>query len=105
MSDSDSNDEEYNPTKNDEKIFEKEMKKQTIQSEPDKKSGMTPQESERAEEILRSFKLNQPIKPKSTEKKIDQAPKQIETYDFAHYRIDRNPKMFLNGILLPSHEK
>ena len=97
MSDSDSNDEEYNPTKNDEKMFEKEMKNQTLQVEPDTKSGMTPQESERADEILRSFKLNQPIKLKNTERKIDQAPKQIETYDFAGEIIEVDNKTGLEN--------
>ena len=77
MSDSE-NDDDYCPTKNDEKEFSREV---YGQNQDQKENGklMTEAESLEADEILKSFKLNLPIKQSV---KVVKTP-EIKSYDFA----------------------
>ena len=90
MSDSENDDDDYCPTVNDEKIFNQEVGENDNNDEKSK-TGMTQAESEEADEILKSFKLNLPINEKSPEKK-KQVVSEVKSYDFAGETVQIDEK-------------
>ena len=87
MSDSE-NDDDYCPTKTDEKEFSREV---YGQNQDQKENGklMTADESAEADEILKSFKLNLPIKQNIT---VTVKAPEIKSYDFAGETIQVDKK-------------